>query len=166
MASTVMCAPDVPGIAFGRQLIAQPSGTAYTVDAKGCVLVAAGDIAWMQSQGFTIAPSAGMNMLFTTGVLTGATPVQVGQLPASAYIREIIVQNLTGQAITGLGFGSSSGASDIVAAFAVAANGLAFVADAALLKRVFSTSAPQAIWAAATNWNSANINITIVYGYF
>jgi hypothetical protein len=68
----------------------------------------------------------------------------------------------------GIKFGTTSGAADIVAAQAVAGNATpVFVTDAALLKRVFSTTAPQAIYAtAATDWNSANVTVTIVWGYF
>lgn len=86
-------------------------------------------------------------------------------LPANAIIQQILIQNTTANAITGgLKFGSTAGATDIVAALAVGANGLVTVASAALLKSFFSTSATQQIFIdAVVSWASASVNITIVY---
>lgn len=101
-------------------------------------------------------------------MLTGTTAVQVGTLPPSTYIQHIIVNNTTANAVTGgIAFGSTSGGTDIVTALTCGANCLAFTLDSALSKRVFSTTAQQPIYAAAvTAWNSANVTITVVYGYF
>lgn len=86
-------------------------------------------------------------------------------LPANAVIRDILVINTTANAITGgLKFGTTSGATDIVAALAVGANATTFVADASLLKRYFSNSAVQQIFFdAVASWNSASVEIDIYY---
>ncbi len=86
-------------------------------------------------------------------------------LPANAIIDYIIVKNNTANAITGgLKFGTTDGGVDIVAALAVGANALTFALDAAVLLRIFSTSATQQIFFdAVAAWNSANVDVTIVY---
>ncbi len=86
-------------------------------------------------------------------------------LPANAVIRDVIVQNTTANAVTGgIKFGTTAGDVDIVAALTTGANGLVFVTDALLLKRYFSASATQSIFFdAVVAWNSANVNITVIY---
>lgn len=86
-------------------------------------------------------------------------------LPANALIDYIIVNNTTANAITGgLKFGTSAGATDITVAVAVAGNALIFITDALLLKRIFSTSATQQIFFdTVTLWNSASVDVTIIY---
>ena len=86
-------------------------------------------------------------------------------LPANAVIDYIIVKNNTANAITGgLKFGTTAGATDIVVALAVGANALTFLTDALLLQRIFSTTVTQQIFIdAVVAWNSASVDITIVY---
>lgn len=171
-AVTVLCAPN-PVDQFSARTIGGstsqvPSGTLYTLNGQGCTVAKQADVGYFISQGFTPGPPFGANILYTTGVLTGTTAVQIGTLPASTYIQHIIVSNSTANAVTsGIAFGTTSGGADIVTALTCAANCLAFTLDSALSKRVFSTTATQPIWAAAVGaWNSANVTITVVYGYF
>lgn len=86
-------------------------------------------------------------------------------LPAKAVIDQIIIRNSTANAITGgLKFGTTSGATDIVTALAVAGNVLTFVTNATLLKPFFSTTATQTIFIdTVTLWNAASVDIWIVY---
>lgn len=97
-----------------------------------------------------------------TSVITANTACT---LPAGAVIQQVIVQNTTGNVITGgLKFGTTAGATDIVAALAVGATSLNIVASAAILKPLFSTSATQQIFIdAVAAWNSASANIWILY---
>lgn len=97
--------------------------------------------------------------------LTGQTVAGNFILPANCVLREILVFNTTANAITGgLKFGTTAGGVDIAAALAVAASVTAFLTDALMLKRYFSPTATQQIFFdAVTLWNSANVNITIVY---
>jgi hypothetical protein len=177
-AVTVMCAPEGVAQAINRTVGAGisgtgsvspvPSGTTYTLNGQGCTIVKQADVGYFLSQGFSAGPPFGANILFTTGVATGTTSFQLGNLPPATYIQHIIVNNTTANAVTGgIAFGTTSGGTDIVTALTCGANCLAFTLDSALSKRVFSTSASQAIFATAvTAWNNANVTITVVYGYF
>lgn len=95
----------------------------------------------------------------------GLTAAGSGVLPTGAKILGIFVANNTANAITGgLKFGTTSGATDIVIALAVAGNFIGKVADAALLKSFFSKSATQTVFVdAVVAWNSANVDIDIIY---
>lgn len=86
-------------------------------------------------------------------------------LPANAVIDYIVVFNTTANAITGgLKFGTTAGATDVTVAVAVGANALLFITDALLIKRIFSTTATQQIFFdAVAAWNSANVDVTIIY---
>lgn len=86
-------------------------------------------------------------------------------LPINGYIRDIIIRNKTANAITGgLKFGTTAGATDVVIALTVGASALTFVTDAAILLRYFSASATQGIfYDAVAAWNSASVDITLVY---
>lgn len=177
-AVTVMCAPQLADTAAARTIGAGiagtgsassvPSGTTYVLNGQGCTIAQQADLGWFLSQGFSAGPPFGQNIIYTTGVLTGTTSVQIGTLPPSTYIQHIIVQNTTANAVTGgIAFGSTSSGTDVVTALTVGASALVFTTDSALSKRVFSTTASQPIYAtAASAWNSANVTITIVYGYF
>lgn len=98
-------------------------------------------------------------------VLIGVTAATSALLPPNSVIREVLAQGTNANAVTGgLKFGTAAAGVDIVAALAVAGNSLNFVTDALLLKRWFSVSAAQQIFIdAVTAWNSANVNITILY---
>jgi hypothetical protein len=97
--------------------------------------------------------------------LNGQTAANNFILPANCVLREILVFNTTANAITGgLKFGTTSGATDIAAALAVAASLTSFLTDALMLKRYFSPTAIQQIFFdAVVSWNSANVNINILY---
>lgn len=113
----------------------------------------------------TITPFSTYNGILQNIRLTAQTAAGSFMLPTNGVIRDIIVTNTTGNAITGgLKFGSSSGATDIVAALAVGINGLVFVTDALLLKRFFSASSAQQIFFdAVVSWASASVQIDILY---
>lgn len=173
-ASEVMCQGDVSGASTGSRTIVVTSSTAspqptYTLSSGGCAVIAQADIGFFLSLGFT-QPGL-QSIVFTTGVLvgnTGAGIVQMPSLPASAYIRDIFIENTTTNAVTGgIDIGKTSGAADVVSAKTCAASCLTFVADSALLLRVFSKTAQQTLFILGhTDGNSANLNVTLVYGYF
>jgi len=172
-AQSVLCAPDGYNTAAGARTIGGtlsqvPSGTVYSLNSNGCTIVAQADIGYFLSQGFAPGPPFGPNILFTTGTWTGTTSFQVGNLPVGTYIQHIIFSNSTANAVTGgIAVGTTSGGADVVAAQACGANCLVFVADSALLKRVFSTTAQQAIFITpVTAGNNANVTATVVFGYF
>lgn len=172
-AVSVLCAPQLADTAAARTIGGTssqiPSGTIYTLNGQGCTIAAQGDIGWFLSQGFSPGPPFGANVLFTSGVLTGTTSVQVGTIPPSTYIQHIIINNLTANAITGgLTFGTAASGTQIAStALACGANCLVFEPDASIVGRVFSTTAATPVFTqAVTAWNNANVTITVVYGYF
>lgn len=171
--SIIMCQGDVSGASTGSRVVVNTSSTAtpqpsYTLNSYGCAVIAQADVGFFTAQGFQ-QPGPLTSIVFTTGVLTGTTSVQITpSLPASTYIRDIYVDNSTANAVTGgIDIGTTAGAADVVSALTCAANCLTFVADSAVLKRVFSKTAAQALFILGhTAGNSANLNVTITYGYF
>ena len=85
-------------------------------------------------------------------------------IPPGWAIERIHFAETAGSAVTGgIRIGTSSGAADVVAAQAVGANALDTIADAALLKRVFSRSAAQTLHVqAVTDWNDASLELSFV----
>lgn len=163
-----VCAPSSAGAALGpAQVKAPTSGTQYGLNARGCVLIASSDLSDFQSMGYTSNGEL-QSMVVSTGVLTTTTSVQVASLPASAYIASIIIENTTTNAVTGaIDIGKTTGAADIVSAKVCAASCLTTVLDSAILLRVFSKTAAQPIWVTGhTDGNSANLTLTIIYGFF
>lgn len=91
----------------------------------------------------------------------GATSSGSFVLPANTRIDAISMIGTNANAVTGgIKIGTTAGGTDIVAAQAVGGNSIVSVADADILKRIFSTSATQTIYFdAVTAWNSANVNL-------
>jgi hypothetical protein len=169
-----MCQGDVSGASTGSRQIggtgsAVPSGTLYTLNSNGCALIALGDIGYFQSQGF-LQNASYQSLFLATGSLpaSGTTDIVGPTLPPGAFLQQIIVNNTTASAVTGgLAFGTTANGTDIVTALTCGASCLTFPADSAFLKRVFSTTAGQVIHVSpVTSSNSANLNITFIYGYF
>lgn len=144
-----------------------PSGTLYTLNGRGCALIAQADIGYFASQGYTPGPSGG-SFIFTTGVATGTTDFVIGSVPAGAAISKIIYSNAVAAAVTGgISVGTTANGTDVVAAQAVGSSALTFTTDALTLKRVFSLTTPTPLHAAAvTAWNSTNVTITVTWEYF
>lgn len=163
-----VCAALSAGVAPGpMQVKAVTSSTTYNVNSRGCALIAQADLGDFQAMGYSSNGEL-QSMVLSSGVLTGTTSVQIGSLPASAYIAHILIENTTANAVTGgIDIGKTSGAADIVSAKTCAANCLTSVLDSAILLRNFSTTAAQPIWLLGhTAGNSANLNVTIIYGFF
>ena len=141
----------------------------YSLNAKGCALFAQADVGFFLTQGYT--PFSSDNSVFlVTGTLpaSGTANIVGPNIPPGAYIQQIIIQNLTGNAVTGgVSVGTTANGTDVVAAQAVGANGLVFVTDATLLKRVFSTTVATTLnFAPVTSSNTASLVITVLIGYF
>jgi hypothetical protein len=82
-------------------------------------------------------------------------------IPAGYFIEDVVIQNTTGNAVTGgIKIGTTNGGVDVIVALAVGANSLQTVLDATLLKRIFSMSADQTLYIQTiTLWNSASLNM-------
>lgn len=167
-AGQLMCQGTAPATASGpSRWVAAASGAAYTLDNRGCAVIAQTDIGDAGASGL-VQTGSQRSIIFSTGVLSGTTSVAGPNIPAGMYLREVIVDNTTANAVTGgIDIGKTSGAADIVSALTCAASCLTFVADSALLLRVFSKTVPQATFVTGhTAGNSANLTITYVVSFF
>lgn len=115
--------------------------------------------------GLKASTSSGTIPISQKTILSGQTAAGSFILPANCVLREVLCFNTTANAVTGgIKFGTTAGATDIAAALPIAASATAFLTDALMLKRYFSPSATQQIFFdAVVAWNSANVNITIIY---
>ncbi len=135
----------------------------YAADTAGCVIAnGLGDIAIFRSAGFT-EPGKERSIVFNTGIATGTTNFVIGNLPAGAYIQKVIWNNTTANAAGNVALGSTASGVDIVAAVACGANCLS---DTTIAKTTFSTSAATSLNLSSTAWGSANLTVTVIFGYF
>ena len=171
----VLCAPDsAVGVPGPRQVVNTSSTAAtkptYTLNSAGCAVIAGADIGFFLSQGFSYGPNT--FTLQATGV-TGSGTASVSTLqtlPAYGYIMGFILCETAGNAVTGgLNIGDSGSATRFGSAVALGANACVVVADSALTRIVVLSGVPTAstiLLAAVTSWNSAVVNVTVIYGYF
>ena len=169
-----LCAPDSAGTVRGPRQVTNPStGNTFNLNQNGCALMKQGEWPYFLSQGYYVG--AGKGAIFAGPYTAQSTAANSPTLPANAHIDAIIVQETTGNAVTGgldVGVAGSSDAT-IVSAAAIAANCVCSIAQAAILKTVFPTSgtagptAQQIYFNAHTNWtDGATIYVTILYSYF
>lgn len=166
-AQIFMCQGDVSGASTGARTIggtnsAVPSQTLYSLNSAGCALIQLADVGYFQSQGYT-QNSSQNSIVFNTGVATGTTNFVIGNLPAGAYIQKVIWNNITANAAGNVALGSTAAGVDIVAAVACAAN---CISDTAIAKSTFSATAATPLNLSSSAWGSANLNVTVIYGYF
>lgn len=165
-ASVVLCAPELAVGAAGPRRMTNPNtgGGTYTTNGQGCAAVAAGDVGYFLSQGFT--GGQGIGQIAANGITANNFGSLV--LPAFSIIRDIVIQNTTTNAVGGnVQFGTTSGASDVAFSIVCASSCLTFVSDGGLLKRVFSAAQTIAVStppaANGGSFNGASLNVTIVY---
>jgi hypothetical protein len=122
-------------------------------------VIASSDIegAWLISDG-TEWLSPGVKRLYA---VTADTTISI---PPGWAIDQIHFAETAGNAVTGgIKIGTASGGTDVVAAQAVSANALNTIADASILKKVFSRSSAQALHIqAVTAWNGASLELSFV----
>lgn len=172
----ILCGPEVSGATTGSRTIggtlsAVPSGTIYGLNGQGCALVKLQDVPYFQSQGYTTG--ANLFSIQSTGAVTSAasaTSVQIGVLPAGAYISAIMLNEILGAAITGgVDIGTTSTGTDFASAVALGANALVMVADSALTRVVGVTGTPTAkpiFVTCHTSCNAGSVTVTVLYSYF
>jgi hypothetical protein len=168
-ASVVMCAPTESGKPEGPRRVVNPNtNNAYGINSAGCLVVQAADIGWFVSQGFTVgSPYAAVTLSGIT--VTNAGPLTI---PVGTFIRDIIVQETSGSAMSGLlRVGTTSGAGNILSGSVfIAALSTTVVSDAAFATagRVFATSSATNLYltAASGTFGSASLAVTVIYGYF
>lgn len=169
----ILCRPASAGTAAGPARVTNPgtSGGSYVLNGQGCapISLANSDAAYFQSQGYTPGPNLFSLIQQTMLANTTATTSTI-TLPANAFIVGIILQETAGNAVTGgVNIGNATSATAYASAVTLGANAAVSVADSALT-RVYPattpTSAQKILVAAQSAWNSASVNITILYSYF
>ncbi len=161
-----MCAPDVSGAASGPRRVTNPNtNNTVNLNSFGCGNVLSQDVGYFLSQGF------GLNAPFAAVIASGIANNFTAVLPASTYIRDIIYQETSGATVTGGMFvGSAATTSDVQRGVSLAAAGLNVTSDIVMVKRAFSSSAPQTLFfgafSAAGSMNQAQVIATVIYGYF
>ena len=160
-ANAWMCQP-LSNSTGPKRVVNPNTSTSYSTDGRGCGLIAAADVGYFSSQGWYQDPRT----LIGNQVIANTN---IGNLPPNAYIDAIIIQETSGQAVTGgVDIGTASTGQQIVAAYTCGASCLVTVTDALIVKRAFSSTAPTAVWVQAhTNFTDGPaINVTIHYSFF
>ena len=95
--------------------------------------------------------------------VTAANANTTAIVPAGYRIVAITFKETANHAVTGgVKIGTTSGGTDVVTAQAVTANASGFVADASLLKTMFSMTTAQTLFIQPVSaWNSANVIFTL-----
>lgn len=166
-AAQMLCSGEVTVGTLARSIggvnSSVPSKAIYQLNGQGCALIQQADIGYFLSQGFS--PGADHNVItYTTGVATGTTNFVIGTLPAGAYIQKIVWVNSVAASAGNLSLGSTAGGTDIVSA--VACGSSCINGDMTIAKTTFSASAATTLNLSSSAWNSTNVTITVVYGYF
>jgi uncharacterized membrane protein len=159
--SAYYCAPQRVSAAPQGRWVATTSSTTYTLNALGCAMIASADVGDAISAGFVpSSPYRAVTDRFSAnGTLT---------LPAGAFIQQVILEEDSGAGILGgIRIGTLSGYQDVLLATTVGSNSMPTIEDASMGLRAFSRTTPQTLYVqASTSWNSARVNVTIVYGLF
>jgi len=168
-----VCTPEVSVGTAGPRLIVNTSSTAtpqpsYQTNSQGCALVATADVGFFLSQGYTIGVNEGVQLQNAiTANLTGGTSQLI--LPAYGFIKYIVVEETAGNAVTGgINIGDAGSATRFGSAVAVAANSNTVVVPTNLTGSS-NTGVPASdtvLIAAVTAFNSASLNVTVIFGYF
>lgn len=165
-----LCAAEPSVGTAGPRRVVNTSSTAspqpsYQLNALGCALIANPDVGFFLSQGFVVGTNEGVlqqNAVIANGTLTIA-------LPAYGFIKYIVIEETAGNAITGgLNIGDAGLATRFGSAVAVAANSNTVIVPVNLTGSAntgIPTADPVTV-AAVTSFNSASVNISVIFGYF
>ena len=168
-----VCTPEVSVGTAGPRLIVNTSSTAspqpsYQTNSQGCALVASADVGFFLSQGYTIGVNEGVQQqnAITANLTAGTSQLT---LPAYGFIKYIVVEETAGNAVTGgINIGDAGSATRFGSAVAVAANSNTVVVPTNLTGSS-NTGVPASdtvLIAAVTAFNSASLNVTVIFGYF
>jgi len=94
-----------------------------------------------------------------TGVTANAT---LGTLAANGFIQYVMFRETAGHGVN-VAIGSTSGASDVMSAVAVPASGTMLVIATGVTLDWFSPVSTQTLYVSSTSWNSASVNVQLVY---
>ena len=168
-----MCTPEVSVGTAGPRLITNTASSAspqpsYQTNSQGCALIATPDVGFFLSQGYTFGTNEGVLIQNAiTANTTGGTSTIT--LPPYAFVKYIVVEETAGNAVTGgINVGDSGSATRFLSATAVGANANVVVVPTNLTGSA-NTGIPAGdivLVAAVTAFNSASLNVTVIYGYF
>jgi hypothetical protein len=168
-----LCAPEVTVGTAGPRLVVNTSSTAspqpsYQLNSQGCGLIASADVGFFVSQGYTFGTNEGVQIQNAiTANTTGTTSTII--VPAYGFIKYIVVEETAGNAVTGgINIGDSGSATRFSSATAVAANSNTVIVPTNLTGSA-NTGVPTpdtVLIAAVTAFNSASLNVTVIFGYF
>jgi hypothetical protein len=168
-----LCAPEVTVGTAGPRLVVNSSSTAvpqpsYQLNSQGCGLIATADVGFFVSQGYTFGVNEGVQLQnAVTANLTAGTSTLI--LPPYGFIKYIVVEETAGNAVTGgINIGDAGSATRFGSAVAVAANSNTVVVPTNLTGSS-NTGVPASdtvLIAAVTAFNSASLNVTVIFGYF
>jgi hypothetical protein len=168
-----MCTPEVSVGTAGPRLITNTASSAspqpsYQTNSQGCALIATPDVGFFLSQGYTFGTNEGVLIqnAITANTAAGTSTIT---LPPYAFVKYIVVEETAGNAVTGgINVGDSGSATRFLSATAVGANANVVVVPTNLTGSS-NTGIPAAdivLVAAVTAFNSASLNVTVIYGYF
>ena len=168
-----MCAPEVSVGTAGPRLVTNTSSSAspqpsYQTNSQGCALIATPDVGFFLSQGYTFGTNEGVLIqnAITANTAAGTSTIT---LPPYAFVKYIVIEETAGNAVTGgINVGDSGSATRFTSATAVGANANVVVVPTNLTGSS-NTGIPAAdivLVAAVTAFNSASLNVTVIYGYF
>jgi len=169
----VLCSPDIAGGVQGPRRVVNTASTAspqpaYQLNAQGCAVIATPDVGFFLSQGFTVGTNEGVSQQNAITANTTGTTSQI-VLPAYGFVKYIIIEETAGNAVTGgINVGDSGSATRFTSATAVGANANVVVVPTNLTGSS-NTGIPTAdtiLIAAQTAFNSASLNVTVIFGYF
>lgn len=166
-----MCAPESPVGSPGPRRVVNTSSSAttqpsYILNSAGCAVIAAADVGFFASQGFTQGQGVfAMTQSAIAGQTTASTSTLV--LPAYAFIQALIIEETGGSAATGGVEVGDSASPQNYASTAVGANATVYVKDANLSRSLFA-SAPvnDTILISCQSACTSSLNVVILYSYY
>jgi hypothetical protein len=156
-----VCSPSRSGAALGpARITAGTSGTIYSTDARGCALISSADLGDFSALGYAVESP------YKSVVAKALTSAGTVVLPPSTFIQDIIVEEDSGAAPTGVRIGTVANGSDVLATSNVSASSIVIPEDDSKSTRAFSRTLPQTLYISAASFGSSRLNVTILYGYF
>lgn len=86
----------------------------------------------------------------------------LGSLPPGSYILRLLCRETAGHAVN-LSVGTAVGLSDVLAPQLISASGALMVPGEDFLVSWFSATLPQSLFLTSANWNSASLNVSLIY---
>jgi hypothetical protein len=136
-----------------------PTGAASTVTGPTGTIGPTGPTGAISTVTGPTGPAGGGATLTATGVTANAS---FGTLPANGFLLFALFRETAGHTIS-VGIGTTSGATDVLAAQTVPASGTLTVPITVFSLGWFSASLTQTLFLSSASWGGATINVSFVY---